>query len=91
MRTILAAILTLAAAGPATAQEWPTRPITTVVPFPAGGPVDLVGRLFAQKLSESLGQQFYVENMSGAGGNIAFASAACSSACSARAVVEALG
>jgi tripartite-type tricarboxylate transporter receptor subunit TctC len=52
----------------ARAQDWPTRPVTLVVPFPAGGPVDLVGRLFAQRLSEILGQQVIVENVGGAGG-----------------------
>jgi tripartite-type tricarboxylate transporter receptor subunit TctC len=49
-------------------QDWPTRPITMVVPFPAGGPIDFIGRLMAQKLSESLGQQVIVENIGGAGG-----------------------
>jgi tripartite-type tricarboxylate transporter receptor subunit TctC len=66
---IFAAILTLGLAGAASAQEWPTRPITMVVPFPAGGPVDLVGRLFAQRLSENLGQQVIIENVGGAGGS----------------------
>jgi tripartite-type tricarboxylate transporter receptor subunit TctC len=49
-------------------QVWPTRPVTMVVPFPAGGPVDLAGRIFAQRLSETLGQQVIVENIGGAGG-----------------------
>ncbi len=55
-------------AGDRRAQEWPTRPITMVVPFPAGGPIDFIGRLMAQKLSESLGQQVIIENIGGAGG-----------------------
>jgi tripartite-type tricarboxylate transporter receptor subunit TctC len=58
------------------AQAYPARPVKVIVPVAAGGANDTTARLFAQKLSESLGQQFYVENMSGAGGNIAFASAA---------------
>jgi tripartite-type tricarboxylate transporter receptor subunit TctC len=70
LRSIVAAAFAFALALPtmARAQDWPTRPITMVVPFPAGGPVDLVGRLFAQRLSEVLGQQIIVENVGGAGG-----------------------
>src|SRR5262249_57615945 len=49
---------------------YPNRPVRIVVPFSAGGPTDIVGRIFAQKLSELIGQQFYVENKVGAGGNI---------------------
>jgi tripartite-type tricarboxylate transporter receptor subunit TctC len=66
---IFSVILTLGLAGAAAAQEWPTRPVTMVVPFAAGGPVDLVGRLFAQRLSEILGQQVIIENVGGASGN----------------------
>jgi tripartite-type tricarboxylate transporter receptor subunit TctC len=69
LRTIASVILVLTFATPAFAQDWPTRPITMVVPFPAGGPVDLVGRLFAQRLSENLGQQVIIENIGGAGGS----------------------
>ncbi len=69
MRTIIAAVLACLITGPATAQTWPTRPVTMVVPFPAGGPIDLVGRIFSQKLSEALGQQVIVENVGGAGGS----------------------
>src|SRR5882762_7225392 len=68
-RTIFAVILALGLAGTANAQDWPTRPVTMVVPFAAGGPVDLVGRLFAQRLTEILGQQVIVENIGGAGGS----------------------
>src|SRR5438046_363634 len=50
--------------------DYPTRPVRIVVSFSAGGPTDIVGRIFAQKLSELLGQQFFVENKVGAGGNI---------------------
>jgi tripartite-type tricarboxylate transporter receptor subunit TctC len=68
---ILASVLLLTGAGPSLAQGYPNRPVRVVVGFPAGGPTDVIARLVAQKLSESLGQQFFVENLSGAGGNIA--------------------
>jgi tripartite-type tricarboxylate transporter receptor subunit TctC len=55
--------------GAAFAQQYPTKPVKVVVPFPAGGVTDIATRLIAQKLSERLGQQFYVENIAGAGGN----------------------
>ena len=54
----------------ARAQSWPTRPVRVIVPFAPGGQTDAIGRLVAQKLSERLGKQFYVENVPGAGGNI---------------------
>ncbi len=50
------------------AQDWPTRPVTMIVPYAAGGPVDAVGRIMAAGLSEALGQQVIVENVAGAGG-----------------------
>src|SRR6516164_11362564 len=52
----------------AQADQWPTRPITMVVPFAAGGPTDVVGRIVADRLSDVLGQQVLVENIGGAGG-----------------------
>jgi tripartite-type tricarboxylate transporter receptor subunit TctC len=54
--------------GPALSQQWPTRPMTMVVPFAAGGPADTVGRILAPRLSELLGQQVVIENVGGSGG-----------------------
>jgi len=51
-------------------QNWPSKPVKMVVPFPAGGSTDLVARFLAQGLSDKLGQQFVVENKSGAAGNL---------------------
>lgn len=58
----------IAWAGAAGAQNWPTQPVTMVVPFAAGGPTDVVGRVIAARLGEILGQQVVVENVTGAGG-----------------------
>jgi tripartite-type tricarboxylate transporter receptor subunit TctC len=55
---------------PATAQEWPSRTIRIVVPYPPGGPADIMGRLAAQKLQDKLGVTVVVENRSGASGTI---------------------
>jgi tripartite-type tricarboxylate transporter receptor subunit TctC len=63
-------------AGIAGAQAWPTKPVKFVVPFPPGGSVDPLARLLGSKLSESLGQQFIVENKPGASGSIGAAFAA---------------
>lgn len=68
LKILLAALIALTLGGPAAAQDWPTRTVTMVVPFPAGGPIDFIGRMMAQKLSERLGQQVIVENVGGAGG-----------------------
>src|SRR2546429_56286 len=54
----------------ASAETYPAHPVRVIVPFAPGGPTDVFARLMAQKLSEQLGKQFYVENMGGAGGNI---------------------
>ena len=54
----------------ASAQTYPARPVRVIVPYAPGGPTDVFARLIAQKLSEHLGRQFFVENMGGAGGNI---------------------
>ena len=52
------------------AQPYPAKPVRLVVPFPPGGSTDLVGRIIGQQLSESMGQQFVIDNRGGAGGNI---------------------
>lgn len=68
----IAVVLAVLAAAPkaATSAEWPTRPITMVVPFAAGSGVDVLGRLLAPRLSELLGQRVLVENVGAAGGMI---------------------
>ena len=53
---------------PARSQSWPTRPVTMVVPFAAGGPTDVLGRIMAEHMSQTLGQQIVIENVGGAGG-----------------------
>src|SRR2546426_9092248 len=58
----------LALAGTASAQNYPTKPMTMIIPFAAGGPTDVLGRVMAQRMSEILGQQIVVENVGGAGG-----------------------
>lgn len=60
----------LALPSAAWAQAWPSRPVTVIMPFAAGGGTDLLARALAQDLSERLGQQFVVENRTGAGGNV---------------------
>ncbi len=55
---------------PVAAQDWPTRPVTMVVPFPPGGGTDVLGRIVAKRLTETLGQPVVVENVGGAGGMI---------------------
>src|SRR5262245_18629363 len=64
----VAVLVSLACIAPAPAQDWPTRPVTMVVPFAAGGPADTVVRILAPGLSELLGQQIIVENVGGSGG-----------------------
>ena len=61
------ALVGLECIGPALSQEWPTRPLTMIVPFAAGGPADTVGRILAPRLSELLGQQVVIENVGGSG------------------------
>ncbi|MGB9365182.1 MAG: tripartite tricarboxylate transporter substrate-binding protein [Xanthobacteraceae bacterium] len=75
-RAILAAAAILALGfGTAHAQSYPSRPITIVVPFAAGGPTDVIGRALAERMRASLGQPVLIENVTGAGGSIGVARA----------------
>jgi tripartite-type tricarboxylate transporter receptor subunit TctC len=69
LRAALAA-LTLAASGAVLAQAYPNKPVKVIIPFPPGGTLDFVGRALAQKMSESTGQTFIVENRAGGNGFI---------------------
>ena len=60
----------------ARAQAYPTRPVRLIVPFAPGGQTNTIARLFAQRLSEKFGKQYYVENVPGDGGNIGVGRAA---------------
>jgi tripartite-type tricarboxylate transporter receptor subunit TctC len=71
LRILLASVLLLGGVLAASAQNYPNRPVRVVVGFPAGGPTDAIARMVSQKLSDALGQQFFVENVGGAGGNTA--------------------
>jgi tripartite-type tricarboxylate transporter receptor subunit TctC len=68
IKVIAAAATLIGATASAAAQDWPTRPVTLVVLFAAGGPMDPVGRILALRMSEFLRQQVVVENVGGAGG-----------------------
>jgi tripartite-type tricarboxylate transporter receptor subunit TctC len=68
IRTIAAFCALMAAIIQAAAQDWPTRPVTMVVPFAAGGTSDVIARLVAEGLRIELGQAVIVENVGGAGG-----------------------
>jgi tripartite-type tricarboxylate transporter receptor subunit TctC len=65
------ALITMLGLGSTSAQEYPNRPITLIVPFPPGGSTTIVARIVADKLGEALGQQIVVDNRGGAGGTIA--------------------
>jgi len=70
-RAVLAALPASLAAGRASAQAWPNKPITIVVPFAAGGPTDLMARIVGERMAKELGQQFVIDNTTGAAGTIA--------------------
>jgi tripartite-type tricarboxylate transporter receptor subunit TctC len=73
---LFALALALAPCHRAAAEGWPDRPVTLIVPFPAGSAVDALARAVANALSENLGKQFVVDNRAGAGGNLGGAAAA---------------
>jgi len=75
-RTVLAGLTTGLAAGRALAQAWPSKPITIIVPFAAGGPTDLMARIVGERMAKELGQQFIIDNTTGAAGTIAVGKAA---------------
>ena len=69
-RTIAALLALLAGISGAQAQDYPTKTVTVIVPFAAGGPADITGRIVADIFTRHLGQQFVVENVGGAGGTV---------------------
>ena len=76
VRGLAGLVVALTVSSGAWAQPYPSKPVKIIIPFPAGGITDIAGRLIAQKLSERLGQQFYIENIAGAGGNLGMGNAA---------------
>src|SRR6202166_4521572 len=80
LTAVVAAALGLAWAGMAAAQDYPTRPITMIVPFPAGGATDTLARFLGEKLRPILGQAIVIENIAGAAGSIGVGRAARSAA-----------
>ena len=66
----LVAALLLAISGATHASDWPTRSITMVLPYPPGGSIDILGRIFVQKLQDALGQTIIIENRAGAAGTL---------------------
>ena len=70
MATLVASLGIVTAAFPTSAQDFPNRNITMIVPFPAGGPIDATARFIAQPLSERLGKPVIIENIGGAGTSI---------------------
>ena len=71
MRVLAALVALMLSAASAFAQSYPMKPVRVIVGFAAGGPTDVIARIVSQKLSDSLHQQFVVENLPGAGGNLA--------------------
>ncbi len=75
---IVIAMALVAGTVPVRAQDYPSRPITVIVPFPAGGASDVVARIVTNQMSKTLGQSIIIENVSGAGGTLGSARAAAS-------------
>jgi len=71
IKKMMAAVALTAVSAGVYAQNYPSRPITFVVPFAAGGPTDMLGRTLADKLSQVLGERVIVDNRPGAGGSVA--------------------
>ena len=76
MKRLIVAVLALSLASAAQAQQWPTKAVRFINPFPAGGGTDTFARPLAAVLTKNLGHQFIVENQGGAGGTIGAANAA---------------
>src|SRR6476619_2374718 len=76
LRLAFAVLAMLAAPCPVRAQGYPDRPVRMIVPYAPGGPTDVITRLLAQRLTEHLARQFFVENVGGGGGNIGMGRAA---------------
>src|SRR5712671_4990963 len=74
--SILFAMALAATVVPVRAQDYPSRPITVIVPFPPGGASDVVARIVTNEMSKTLGQSFIIENVGGAGGTLGSARAA---------------
>ena len=69
---VLLSVVAATFAAPSGAQsDYPTKPIRLIVPFPAGGPTDVTARVIAQEMSKTIGQQVFIDNRAGAGGNLA--------------------
>jgi len=71
LRRVALALLAVAAAGPAFGQPYPNKPINLIVPFAAGGPTDVMARIVGERMAKELGQQFIIDNVTGAAGSIA--------------------
>src|SRR3954468_14544791 len=69
-KAVIAILWALAGIGAAGAQNYPTKPVRLILPFPPGGPSDILGRALSQKVSEQWGQQMITDNRPGAGGNL---------------------
>ena len=74
--SVLLIVFTIVSASSLCAADYPDRSVKVIVPLPPGGATDIVGRIVMQRLSERLGQQFFIENISGAAGNIGMTAAA---------------